>query len=259
VSPPNLYADYLDSGPERDPARLLPRSAVAAARGAFLLYGLLAQGWSLVWFGAFLAAEFLLIVRLDILGDRWSGGPSRDHYPRLGKSPLGDVTGALLAIVLFYLAGAKLDAGTGALGFAHLESLAPVPGADLFSRPAWNVLIYLGSHLADLFVDLRRARSGRRIFVSASTLTASLFFGLLVVSGFCFMFLTIAGSLAGASDRWPSAVAATVVVLARSGAEIGALWFPYWGHFMAGIPSSQSRDHDNRRHPAPSEMPPLEP
>ncbi len=92
---PDLFSEYLKRRPERNPAVLLPRSALALARGGFLLHGVLARGWPLGWLAGFLFAEFFLVVRLTVLGDRWAGGPSLD--PKRGKKTLlNDLAWALV-------------------------------------------------------------------------------------------------------------------------------------------------------------------
>jgi hypothetical protein len=230
---PDMFREYLNRNPERGFAALLPRSAVALARGGFLLHGIFVRGWSVGWLAGFLFAEFFLVVRLATLGDRWGGGPSLDEGGRARRSPFGEVMWALLSIAVFYVVGGKLDAETGALGMGLTESVRLNSLSDLVVRPAWGVLAYLASFLVEFAIELFHARAGRQAYVSASALTATFFLLAVILAVFLIPFAGVVGGMFGLADRFLVHLAAVILVFARSGADLAVLWFPYWGHRLA--------------------------
>jgi hypothetical protein len=244
---PDLFSEYLKRRPERNPAVLLPRSALALARGGFLLHGVLARGWPLGWLAAFLFAEFFLVVRLTVLGDRWAGGPSLD--PQRGKKSLfSDLAWTIAAITTFYACGAKLDADTGALGLVRAASEASAAAAvplsrlaDLAQRPSWGVIAYLASFFVEFGVELVHSRAARVSYVASSALVAALFLTVVALGAILIPFVGVfvepifgQGSLRGAF--------AALLVVARSGAEVAVVWFPYWGHKLAEAPRATAVD-----------------
>ncbi len=222
AKPADLYEAYLASRPESDPRLLLPRSALPLARGAFLLHGVLVEEWSAAWLGAFLFAEFFLVLRLAVLGDRFSTGRKID--PELHRrSPLFAQIfwlGLSLAAVVF--AGQALDRSARGAWFGLAE------GGALWSWPSAGVGVYLALLLSEFAFDLVAARRERRTFASAGTLQATFF--LAAMLGLTF-FGIIAAGFAGEwfGDTGVRAVAASVLVLARTGSDLAVLWFPLWG------------------------------
>lgn len=222
---------------------LFPRSALALARGGFLLHGVLVRGWPLGWLAAFLFAEFFLVVRLTVLGDRWSGGPSLD--PQRGKKTLlNDLAWALVMIAVFYACGAQLDAHTGALGFVSGASAAGAPlvhWSDLWTRPSWGVVAYLASFFVEFGAELAHSRAARVSYVASSALVAAFFFIVVALGAILVVFVAVfigpifgEGSLRGAF--------AVLLVVARSGAEVAVVWFPYWGQVLADAPAATAVD-----------------
>ena len=240
---PDLFSEYLKRRPERNPAVLLPRSALALARGGFLLHGVLARGWPLGWLAGFLFAEFFLVVRLTVLGDRWAGGPSLD--PKRGKKTLlNDLAWALAMIAVFYACGAQLDARTGALGFVPDASAAGAPlvlWSDLWTRPSWGVIAYLTSFFVEFAAELAHSRAARVSYVASSALVAVFFFIVVLLGAILVVFVGVFispifgdGSVRGAF--------AVLLVVARSGAEVAVVWFPYWGRVLAETPAGNATD-----------------
>jgi hypothetical protein len=89
--PPDLFIEYLRREPPTEPVTLLTRSALALGRGAFLARGVFREDWSVGWLAAFLFAEFFLIARLTIVGDRWGGGPPLDGKAKRSGSATREV------------------------------------------------------------------------------------------------------------------------------------------------------------------------
>jgi hypothetical protein len=222
AKPADLYEAYLASRPESDPRLLLPRSALPLARGAFLLHGVLIEEWSAGWLGAFLFAEFFLVLRLAVLGDRFSTGRKID--PDLHRrSPLvAQIFWLSLSLAAVVFAGQALDRSAGGAWFGFGESGA------LWAWPSAGVGVYLALLVAEFAFDLVVARRERRTFAPAGALRATFFLAALL--GLTF-FGIIAAGFAGEwfGDTGVRAVAATVLVLARTGGDLAVLWFPLWG------------------------------
>ena len=220
--PADLYEAYLASRPEADPRRLLPRSALPLARGAFLLHGVVVEQWSAGWLAGFLLAEFFLIVRLAVLGDRWSGGPKLDPALHRRTSMPAQLAWLILSMAAIAFTGQGLDRSTrGAwFGFGGSEALWVWPG--------WGIVAYLVLLLGEFLLDLLAARREHRAFASASVLQATFFLVAVLLLAFAGVFV-IAFASEWFGDGGARAVAALLLVLARTGSDLAVLWFPVWG------------------------------
>jgi hypothetical protein len=224
---------YLSRRPESDPRILLPRSAPLVARGAFLLHGVLVLDWSVAWLTAFFFAEFFLIVRLSVLGDRFSTGRKLDR--RLHRTTSLGFQLFWLAVTLAALVytGQALERSTRGEGFG-------VGAGGLLAWPGWGMLLYLGFLLGEFAFDLRAARRAKRAFASAGLLQASFFFfAVLVLSFFGIVLAGIFGQIFG--DAGPRGVLAVLLVLARTGSELAVLWIPLWGPGQLARVAARSR------------------
>jgi MFS family permease len=191
----------------------------------------LARGWSIGWLAGFLFAEFYLMARLGAMGDRWAGGPSLE--PRGRRPTLAvELSQTLLAIVVFYLVGAKLDADTGALGLFGGDGIATGSAAGFLARPAWGVLAYLATYFYEFGTELAHSRSARQPYVSSSTLAAMFFFGSVVVGGFLVPFVGFFLS-PFFGEHFMRGVFAVLMVLARCGADVAVAWYPHWAPALA--------------------------
>lgn len=201
---------------------LLPRSALPIARGAFLLRGVLIEEWSAAWLGAFLFAEFFLVLRLSVLGDRFSTGRKIDPDLHRRSPLIAQIFWLALSLAAVVFAGQALDRSARGAWFGLAE------GGSLWAWPSLGVAVYLALLVTEFAFDIFAARRERRTFASASALQATFF--LVAMLGLAF-FGIIAGGFAGEwfGDTGVRAVAATVLVLARSGSDLAVLWFPVWG------------------------------
>ncbi len=220
--PADIYEAYLALRPEKDPRILLPRSALPIARGAFLLHGVLALDWAVGWLVAFFAAELFVVVRLAVIGDRFSGGPRID--PELHRRTSAFFQFAWLAISLATLvyAGQGLDRSTRGAWFGLGE------GESLFALPSWGVIVYLALLLAEFAGDLYAARREKRTFASAGALQATLFLVLAVLLPFVAILL-VGLAHEGFGEEGARAMFAVLLVLARTASDLGVLWIPLWG------------------------------
>jgi len=215
----DLFAAYLAREPERDPRILLPRSALPLARGAFLLHGVVAEGWSLAWLAAFLVAEFLLVARLAALGERFAGGG------RAKGSLAGEVVWAVFALAATLFAGQALDRSTrGAwLGFGG--------DAGLWAWPSWGIVAYVALLGVDFVAEAVAARRERRTFVPAAVLQASVTFAVAILLSFFVILLSgVADTLFG--EEGLRALVASALVLARTVGDLAVLWLPHWVPWM---------------------------
>jgi hypothetical protein len=210
---------YLALRPESDPRILLPRSAGPIARGAYLLHGVLVLEWSAGWLAAFFFAEFFLVVRLAVLGDRWSTGRQLDRALHR-KTSLGfQLFWLAVTLAAFALAGQGLERSTRGEAFG---------AGDVFAWPGWGAVLYLAFLLGEFVFDLVAARRARRTFASAGLLQASFFFfGVLVLSFVGILLAGLFDKLMG--EGGARAVAAVLLVLARCGSDLAVLWLPLWG------------------------------
>lgn len=218
----DLFDAYLASRPEADPRLLAPRSALPLARGAFLLNGVLAEEWSAAWLAAFLFAEFFLVLRLAVLGDRFSTGRKIDPDLHRRSTLLAQLFWLGLSLSAVVFAGQALDRSARGAWFGLGE------GGALWSWPSWGVAVYLALLLGEFAFDLFAARRERRSFASAGALQAAFFlFGMLTLSVFGIVLAGFASEWFG--DAGARAVAAVVLVTARCGSDLAVLWFPVWG------------------------------
>lgn len=212
---------YLALRPESDPRVLLPRSAAPIARGAYLLHGVLVLDWSAAWLTAFFFAEFFLVVRLAVLGDRWSTGHKLDAELHR-KTSLGlQLFWLVLTLAAFAWTGQQLESSARGAAFAQ-------GWTGLLAWPGWGAILYLAFLLGEFAFDLVAARRARRTFASAGLLQASFFFfGVLVLSFFGIVLAGIFDGLMG--EGGARAVAAVLLVVARCGSDLAVLWIPVWG------------------------------
>jgi hypothetical protein len=220
--PADLYAAYLALRPESDPRILVPRSALPLARGAFLMHGVLVQGWSVAWLVGFLFAELFLVIRLAVVGDRLSGGPQLDPELHRKRSFGFQLVWLAVSLATVVYAGQGLDRSTRGAWFGLEDP------ADLVHRPSWGVLVYLILLLGEFAFDLAAARRERRTFASAGTLQATLFIVAAVLLAFVGIVL-VGLAHEGFGDSGARGMFAFLLVLARTGSELGVLWFPLWG------------------------------
>lgn len=222
AKPADLYEAYLASRPESDPRLLLPRSALPLARGSFLLHGVLVQQWSAAWLAGFLFAEFFLVVRLAVLGDRWSGGPRLDPELHRRTSVLSQFAWLTVSLAAIAFAGQGLDRSTGGAWFGLGG------GGTLWVWPGWGFAAYLLLLLGEFAFDLLAARREHRAFASAGVMQATFFLVAVVLLAFVGVFLVaFVGDWLG--DGGARAVVALLLVLARTGSDLAVLWFPAWG------------------------------
>lgn len=232
---PDLFLAYLARRPEADPRILLPRSAAPLLRGGYLLHGVLALDWSLAWLSGFFAVEFLLGIRLGILGDRWT--PVRQFDPELHRRTSLPFQLAWLAVTMaaFVFAGRGLELSSG--GEAFGASFGPILG-----WPGVGTLLYLALLLVEFVFDLLAARREGRTFVSAGTVQAALFFVLFVLFAFVGVFLAgVVSEFLG--DAGARGVAGILLVLARSGSDLAVLWLPLWLPRLATRKAAAPSEH----------------
>lgn len=238
----DLFEAYLARRPEADPRVLMPRSAMPLARGGFLLHGVIVQGWSVAWLAAFLFAEFFLVARLAVLGDRLSLGPQLDPSLHRRTSLARQILWLVILLAATAFAGQGLDRSTRGAWFGLGE------GAPLWTRPSLGVLAYLGFLVGEFLFDLAAARRERRTFVSAGTLQAAFFLvAAILLAGLGTFLLAFLGDFFG--ETGARGVVAVGLVLARTGSDLAVLWFPVWG------PRMLAEDRRKRGKPA-SEGPP---
>jgi hypothetical protein len=234
---PDLFLEYLKRQPPKDPSTLLTRSALAILRGGFLARGIFTQNWSVGWLAAFLFAEFFLIARLTILGDRWGGGPPLDAKARRGGSATKEVVLGVVALALAAGAGIGLDRSTGGGWFGSAGSFgmdfSRLGAGMLTGHLPWGPFAYLALLLIEFARDLAAARSGRRPFVSAAAVHAAFFGAAAILSVFLFFALMFLGSWAG--DDFIRAAIAVCLLLSRTLAELAAIWLPVWGRWVPGF------------------------
>ncbi|QQR75048.1 MAG: hypothetical protein IPJ17_05555 [Holophagales bacterium] len=219
---PTLIQAFLARGPERDPRILLPRSALPLARAAFLFHGVVVRGWSLGWLAGFLFAEFFLVVRLAVLGDRFAGGHSLD--PELHRR-------TSLAFQLAWLV-----VSTAALAFTGLALAASQAGGSLFTgghldvssldaAATWGVAGYVVLLFVDAIVEGLSARRAQRAFSSAAAVQASFFLVAVLLLSFVSIFLAgLVEDLLG--EPGARGVFALQLVAARGISELAVLWLP---------------------------------
>jgi hypothetical protein len=215
------FAAYLARHPESDPKILLPRSVLPLARGAFLLRGVLVEGWSVAWLAAFFAAELMLVIRLAALGDRLSLGPPLDPEHQHRRSLAWDLAWLAVALAAAAFAAQGLDRSTRGAWFSLGE------GAALWAWPGWGIAAYLVFLLGEFVYDLLAARRERRAFVSTGAMQGAL----LIVAGVLLAFVVpfVLGFAADwFGDAGARAVIAALLVLARTGADLATLWLPRW-------------------------------
>ncbi len=220
-TPVDLYQAYLALRPESDPRLLLPRSAVPLARGGFLLHGVVVRGWSVGWLTGFLFAELFLVVRLAVLGDRLSGGPQIDPDHHRRRSLFVELVWLAISLATVLYAGQGLDRSTRGAWFGYAD------GGALLHRPSWGVLVYLLLLLGEFGFAFAAARRERRTFVSGGVLQATLFLVAAVLSAFVGIVL-VGLAHEGFGEGGARAMFAVLLVLARTGSELGVLWFPLW-------------------------------
>jgi hypothetical protein len=217
----DLFRAYLARNPERDPRILLPRSALPLARGAFLFKGVVVDGWSLGWLIAFLFAEFVLVVRLAVLGDRFSTGPKADPEIHRRTSLTYQLAWLVVSIAGALFAGQALDRSTRGAWFGLSEA------GGLWELPSWGVVAYVVLLIADFVIEGVAARRERRMFVPAGVLQAALFLVGVILTSFVAIFLAgIADEIFGESGG--RAVFALALILSRAGSELAVLWLPIW-------------------------------
>jgi hypothetical protein len=217
----DLFDAYLARQPERDPRILLTRSVLPVARGAFLFHGVVLGGWSLAWLVAFLLAEFFLVVRLAVLGDRFSTGPQADPELHRKTSLPFQLAWLVVSIAAVLFAGQALDRSTRGAWFGVAD------GGGLWSMPSLGIVAYLGLLVADFLIEGIAARRERRTFVPAGVISAAIFFAALLLLSFASIFLAgLADGIFG--DGGARAVFALQLVLARAGGELATLWLPLW-------------------------------
>jgi len=239
----DLFEAYLARRPEADPRVLVPRSAMPLARGGFLLHGVIVQGWSVAWLAAFLFAEFLLVARLAVVGDRLSLGPQLDPGLHRRTSLARQLFWLVVLFAATAFAGQGLDRSTRGAWFGLGENAA------LWSFPGWGILAYLGFLVGEFLFDLAAARREKRTFVSAATLQAAFFLvAAILLAGVGTFLLGFLGGFLG--DAGARGVAAVGLVLARTGSDLAVLWFPVWG------PRMLAADRRRKGKPAPDGPPP---
>ncbi len=218
------FEAYLALKPEADPRVLLPRSAGPLARAAYLLHGVLVLDWSAGWLAAFFFAEFFLVVRLAVLGDRWSTGRRLDPDLHRRTSLAFQLFWFVLTLAAFALAGQMLERSTRGEAF----DAGAFGWSGLLAWPGWGAVLYLAFLLGEFAFDLHAARKARRTFASAGLLQAAFFFfGVLVLSFFGIVLAGIADNLL--EEGGARAVAAVLLVVARCGSDLAVLWLPVWG------------------------------
>ncbi len=222
AKPADLYEAYLASRPESDPRLLLPRSALPLARGAFLLHGVLVQGWSVAWLVGFFFAEFFLVVRLAVVGDRLAGGPQIDPELHRGRSFGFQLVWLAISLAAVVFAGQGLDRSTRGAWFGLGG------GEGNFAAPSWGVLAYLALLLGEFTVDLLAARRAKRTFASAGALQATFFLASTVLLSFVGIFL-VGLAHEGFGQNGARSMFTFLLVVARTGSDLGVLWFPVWG------------------------------
>lgn len=221
-APADLGVAYLALGPESDPRILLPRSALPVARGAFLLHGVLVQGWSVAWLVGFFFAEFFLVVRLAVIGDRLSGGPQIDPEQHRRRSFGLQLVWLAISLATVVFAGQGLDRSTRGAWFG-------LGGREgFFATPSWGVIAYLALLLGEFTVDLFAARRAKRTFASAGALQATFFLVSTLLLSFVGIFL-IGLAHEGFGENGARSMFTFLLVVARTGSDLGVLWFPLWG------------------------------
>jgi hypothetical protein len=234
---PDLFLEYLKRRPPKDPATLLTRSALALLRCGFLARGVFREHWSVGWLAAFLFAEFFLIARLTIVGDRWGGGPPLDAKARKGGSAPRELVLGVVALALAAGAGIGLDRSTGGGWFGSAGSfgvdLSRLGAGMLTGRLPWGPFAYLALLLIEFARDVAAARSGRRPFVSVAAVHAAFFGAAAILSVFLFFALMFLGSWAG--DDFIRAAIAVCLLLSRTLSELAAIWLPVWGRWVPGF------------------------
>lgn len=222
--PSHVIEAYLARGPERHPQALLARSVLPLVRAAFLFHGVVARGWSLGWLAGFLFAEFFLLARLAVLGDRFANGFQLD--PELHRR-------TSLVFQLAWLAVSTAALAATGVALAASQAGAPIASLDDLRRTAvdpqvvWGVGLYLVLLFVDALIESFAARREKRPFASAATLQAAFF--LVAVLALSFLFIAISGLVDGAfGERGVRGAFALQLVTARSLSELAVLWLPLW-------------------------------
>lgn len=221
-APADLGVAYLALGPESNPRILLPRSALPLARGAFLLHGVLVQGWSVAWLVGFFFAELFLVVRLAVVGDRLSGGPQIEPELHQRQSFGFQLVWLAISLATVVFAGQGLDRSTRGAWFGLGG------GEGLVAAPSWGVLAYLALLLGEFTVDLLAARRAKRTFASAGALQATFFLVATVLVSFVGILL-VGLAHEGFGENGARSMFSFLLVAARTGSDLGVLWFPIWG------------------------------
>ena len=234
----DLFDAYLSRRPERDPRILLTRSVLPVARGAFLFHGVVIGGWSLAWLVAFLLAEFFLVVRLAVIGDRFSTGPQADPELHRKTSLPFQLAWLVVSIAAVLFTGQALDRSTRGAWFG-------VADGGLWTLPSLGIVAYLVLLVADFLIEGIAARRERRTFVPAGVISATIFFVALLLLSFVSIFLAgLADGVFG--DGGARAVFALQLVLARAGGELATLWLPLWYPRME---AASARRRERRKAP----------
>lgn len=215
----DLFAAYLARNPERNPWILVPRSALPLVRGTYLLHGIVIEGWSLGWLVAFLIAEFFLVARLAVLGERIAGGK------RKKGSIVVQSVWATLALATTFFAGQTLDRSSRGAWLGFGEDLG------VWGWPGLGITCYVALLLADFAAETISARRERRQFVPAAAIQAGFSFAIVLMLSFFVILLSgIADTLFG--EEGLRALVATALVLARTAGELAVLWLPYLHPWM---------------------------
>jgi hypothetical protein len=113
--------------------------------------------------------------------------------------------------------------------------------SDLWTRPSWGVVAYLASFFVEFAAELAHSRAARVSYVASSALVAAFFLTVVVLGAILVVFVGVFitpifgdGSLRGAF--------AVLLVVARSGAEVAVVWFPYWGRVLGDAPAATAVD-----------------
>lgn len=224
---PQLIEEYLARGPEAEPTRLVGPTAFILLRAGILIHGVLVGGWSLLWLGAFLLAELYLVLRLMTLGNRLTGLAPDGERPTRASIYLA-ATHATLALAITFVAGLRL-ADTG--------------GVSLFSDVQLPSTLAVASYLALELFEFARAvyvtRTHGRRFVSPATLTAAFFVVGLTLALLLFAVLQFGTAILGIEDSLRIS-AALALITAKSGADLGVVWYPWAARKMGLRPRARA-------------------
>jgi hypothetical protein len=232
---PQLIEEYLARGPESEPMRLLGPTAFVLLRAGILIHGVLVGGWSLLWLAAFLLAELYLVLRLMTFGNRLTGLAREGQAVTTASITLAGIH-ATLALAIAFVTGLRL-ADTG--------------GGPLFVDVQLPSTLAVASYLAVELFEFARAvfitrRHGRR-FVSSATLSAAFFVIGLALSVLMFMLIQFVTSILGVETA-ARVSAALSLITAKSGAELGVVWYPWAARKMGLKPRSRALDEERTVH-----------